>query len=94
MSSDMVTVPTGADTELELSETIHREAKPRQTVTRIQAVEPAARIQVCTSVHSPALGELNTTRCTDATFPSGKQRGGFPIIPKKTCRQPGRSPRG
>lgn len=69
MSSDMVTVPTGAETELELSETIHREAKPRQTVTRVQAVEPAARIQVCTSVRSPALGELNTTRCTDATFP-------------------------
>lgn len=65
----MVTVPTGAETELELSETIHREAKPRQTMTRVQAVKPAARIQVCSSVHSPALGELNTTRFTDATFP-------------------------
>lgn len=65
----MVTVPTGAETEPELRGTVHREAKPRQTMTRVQAVEPAARIPVCSSGRSPALGELNTTRFTDATFP-------------------------
>lgn len=49
----MVTVPTGAETELELGENIHREVKPRLTV-RTQTAELV--------VSSPTLWELNTTR--------------------------------
>lgn len=39
MSSDMVTVPTGAEGELELGENIHREVKPRLMV-RTRTAEP------------------------------------------------------
>lgn len=61
MSSVMVTVLTGTEMELELSENSLREAKPRPRV-RTQPAEPAVHTKACISVCSPTLGELNTTR--------------------------------
>lgn len=42
----MVTVPTGAEVELELGENIHREGKARLMV-RTQTAEPLCEAQPC-----------------------------------------------